>query len=108
MNIAFVMEARQALEKTSSFQKFLMKCRGEKIYLGDEQREGWTGKLPFYLFWCGRCEKYAKDYPHGYIERQYLICSHCGEIYNFVPWWVAWVSFWQFIRLAIKYRSKTL
>ena len=104
MNIALAQEARRALETTSEFQKFRMKDRGKKIYIGDEQREGWSGKLPFYLFWCSACSHYAKDYPHGHIERRYLICSFCDCKHDFVPWWVPWRMLYETIRLVARYR----
>ena len=88
MNIPFAIEAKVALAKTTPLQRFLMSQRGKKLYLGDEQRTGWLGKLPFYLFLCKDCGHHAKDYPHGHIERQYLLCSHCGAHQYFIPWWV--------------------
>ncbi len=98
MNTAFATEAREATLKMTPHQKLLMEKRGKKIYLGHEQRKGWSGKLPFYLFWCEDCKQYAKDYPHGHIERRYLLCAHCGVYHNFVPWWVEFALFWQMIR----------
>lgn len=104
MNYAFAREANQALSKMTPWQKFKMRYRGKKIYLGHEKRENWSGFLPFYLFWCEDCQHYAKDYPHGFIERQYLTCSHCGIHHHFVPWWVGWVRAWQMLGIAIRYR----
>ena len=104
MNIVFAREAQEAIKKMSRWQKFQMQYRGKKICLGQEKRDGWTGELPFYLFWCRGCEHYAKDYPHGYIERQYLNCSYCGTGHDFVPWWVPWVGLWQAIKFSFKYR----
>lgn len=61
---------------------------GKKLAIGAEQRKDWRGKLPFYLFKCENedCGRIAKDYPHGYIQRQYLLCSACGTHHDFVPW----------------------
>lgn len=86
MNSIFAREAAEALTTTTSFQQFLMK-KGKKLYLGDEQREGWSGPIPLYLFLCEACGQHAKDYPHGFIRQQYLSCSHCGERHDFVPLW---------------------
>lgn len=107
MNAQYGIEAQAAVKKMSGWQKIQMK-RGKKIYLGHEQREGWTDKLPFYLFWCEDCEHFAKDYPHGYIENQSLICSHCGLRHDFTPWWVPWVQLWQVIKMSfqIKFSNK--
>ena len=106
MNFAFATEAREAAKKINPVQTFLMRRRGKKVYIGHEQREGWSGKLPFYLFWCDACSHYAQDYPHGHIERQYLLCSHCDERHDFVPWWVAWVQALNLLRFAIQHRQQ--
>ena len=88
----------------TTFRKFRMQGLGKKLYIGHEQREGWSGRLPFYLFFCGECEHFAKDYPHGFIERQYLICSFCGVRHSFVPWWVPLAQAWAAVKIGIKYR----
>lgn len=106
MNIAFALEAKRALAETTPLQRFLMRRMGKKLCLGHEHREGWTGKLPFYLFWCGDCRHVAKDYPHGCIERQYLLCSHCGVRHDFVPFFVVLRTMWQMLRFAATYRSR--
>lgn len=95
MNVAFAREAREAFLKMSPLGRSLLVETGEKVYLGHEQREGWSGKLPFYLFWCHDCGHYAKDYPHGHIERQYLLCSQCGAHHDFRPWWAGILALWQ-------------
>lgn len=97
MNKIFAEEARVALTKTTARQRALMR-RGAKIRLPKEQRQGWTEKLPFYLFWCAECKEFTKDYPHGHIERQYLTCSHCNAYYSFVPWWAQFAAFLQRLR----------
>lgn len=102
MNIAFNAEAEWALSKMTPAQKLLMRRHGKKIYLGREQREGWSGALPFYLFWCEDCGHFAKDYPHGYIERQYLLCSNCKARHSFVPWWVEFALCWQILRSLVR------
>lgn len=105
MNIVFHVEAKEALAKATPLQRFLMRRFGKKCYLGHEQRAGWRGELPFYLFLCEACGHHAKDYPHGFIHRQYLLCSHCGERHDFVPWWVAFVKTWQTLRFAMTSRN---
>jgi hypothetical protein len=79
---------------------------GERLTLGMEQRRDWRDELPFYLFKCenDQCGRIAKDYPHGYIHRQYLLCSACGEHHDFVPWWVEFVMLWDSIRFAVRLR----
>jgi hypothetical protein len=85
MNIVFAAEAEEALAKTTPRQRSLVCEKGEKLYLGHEQRAGWNGELPFYLFLCEVCARPAKDYPHGFTGNQYLSCSHCGERHDFIP-----------------------
>jgi len=48
----------------SLWQRLKMQLSGY-VYVGDRQRPGWTGSLPFYAF---KCEKHGivQDYPHGY------------------------------------------
>ncbi|OGD35595.1 hypothetical protein A2W39_00370 [Candidatus Azambacteria bacterium RIFCSPHIGHO2_01_46_10] len=50
---------------------------GFKVPMGEEQKEGWSGKLPFYLFICPNCGEFQKDYPHSWPETQYLWCDDC-------------------------------
>ena len=92
MNRAFSAEANIALRTATSMQKFRLRY-GAKVYLGHEKREGWKGELPFYLFVCHKCECYAKDYPHGHVERQYLLCSHCDARHGFTPLWARAIVF---------------
>ncbi|MBU6415053.1 hypothetical protein KGQ34_02330 [Patescibacteria group bacterium] len=106
MNFALAREAQEALKKTTRWQRFCMKMRGKKLYLGCEQKEGWSGKLPFYLFWCSACEHYAKDYPHGFIERQYLICSYCGQQQDFVSWRAPFTELRDLVLFFIRHRRE--
>lgn len=101
MNQIFAEEARVALTTTTARQRALMR-RGAKIRLAKEQRAGWKGKLPFYLFWCAACKNFTKDYPHGHIERQYLSCSHCGAYHSFIPWWAEFAALFQRLRTKDK------
>lgn len=103
MNITLAAEAKEAVAKTTPFQRFLM-SQGKKLFIGEERRAGWSGKLPFYLFFCGDCGHYAKDYPHGFIERQYLLCSHCGAHHSFVPLWPRLVAPCRSFYLTLRYR----
>jgi len=82
-----VIEAREVAKKLTPVQVFLAKYFGKKIYLcheGPEKHEGWTGSLPFYLFWCSGCEHWAKDYPGGFPEERRLCCSNCSARYSFI------------------------
>lgn len=83
MNHDFAEEALDAAEKMSRWQKFEMSVFGRKIYIGHEQRDGWSGKLPFFLFWCQTCQHFAKGYPNGQPSDRYLICSNCNAEYDF-------------------------
>lgn len=44
------------------------------IYVGDRQKEGWSGSLPFYKFKCP-VHGWVENYPHGYDQR--LECPLC-------------------------------
>ena len=81
---------------------------GKKIEVCTEMREGWTGDLPFYIFWCGRCENFSYDYAHGYPHNQYLNCHRCSGWVDFRPWWVDWVELWHMIKFifALSFRRK--
>lgn len=81
MSTELILEIRQELEELSLEEKESMKERGEKIYVGHETRPGWSGYLPFFIFWCDKCEKYRKDYAHGFDP--YLTCDSCHVSYYF-------------------------
>jgi len=76
MNPDFAKEADEAAKNIAFRDGLKMVLVAKKLYIGHEKREGWSGKLPFYLFFCFSCGKIAKDYPHGYTN--YLLCPHCG------------------------------
>lgn len=105
MNFVFCREAQETAKKLSWWKKFKMMQLGRKVYVGHEKREGWSGKLPFCLFYCPDCKRIAKDYTHGHIERRYLICSYCDARHDFIPWRVEWVTLLESIKLAWKYRA---
>ena len=88
-------EAQKAALLLSDEQKVAMRVSGAKVYIGHDQREGWSGKLPFYLFFCEACGNWAKDYPHGHVERRYLNCSSCKAHHSFVPWWALLDTLWR-------------
>lgn len=104
MNIEFQLEAQKAIKELSWWQKLRIRC-GKKHYLGDESREGWPGKSPFYLFWCRRCGHFAKDYPNGLSPGRALLCSYCDVSYNFDPWWLWLAMLWAVIKIPWKYRK---
>jgi hypothetical protein len=88
-------EAQKAACALTLWQKAVVQAQGVKLYLGHEQREGWSGKLPFYLFHCETCGNWAKDYPHGYVEERHLNCSYCGMYHEFVPLRTRLVVWWR-------------
>jgi len=47
------------------------------LFLFKAAKEGWRGKLPFYLAKCRKHSIFFIDYPHGYDEA--LICPLCYE-----------------------------
>jgi len=55
--------------------------KGKKIFLGNGRRDGWRGELPFYLFWCKRCEKFSVDYKHWF--NPFVTCQSCGTQFSF-------------------------
>lgn len=71
---------------------------GAKIEVCKEQREGWSGELPFYIFWCEDCATFSYDYPHGREHRRYLTCNHCSQSIDFRPWWVELVELSQVVK----------
>ena len=92
---------RHEISDLSRFQLWRIR-QGRKHYLRHERREGWTGDLPIYLFWCGKCKRISLDYPHGLIQNRYLTCQNqnCRTNTDFVPWWVAWVELWEIVKTA--------
>ncbi len=51
--------------------------RGKLISVGMETREGWSGYLEFFVFWCPECSAFSKDYGHSWPERRYVTCQRC-------------------------------
>lgn len=102
---AAIQEARQLAETRTEQERYLMQKRGKKIYVGHEgpeKHEGWSGSLPFYLFWCEECEHWCKDYPHGYEERQYLRCHFCDARFDFVHWTTRLKMAWETVKLNFR------
>lgn len=97
MNFVAVREAQNKAAGLSRFQRWRMRL-GKKIPIGKETREGWPGYLMFHLFWCLNCGHYAKDYPHGFIQKRYLTCSFCGIQHDFVPWRAFLVPIYYFLK----------
>lgn len=88
---------RRSVDKLSKWQKRRVR-NGAKVLAGYERREGWSGELPFYIFWCSDCENFSYDYPHGHIERQYLSCHNCNAKIDFRPWWIEFKMMWEFLK----------
>ena len=103
MNIALQIEANTAERKLNPLQLYLIQNHGKKLFLGREIRPNWTGYLPFYLFWCNACMRFAKDYPHGWPENQYLNCSNCGAKCSFIPYWMPWLIKWENLKIRIRF-----
>ncbi|HSE34699.1 MAG TPA: hypothetical protein VLB83_01120 [Candidatus Paceibacterota bacterium] len=95
MHPEFSAEAEALVAHMPSSVLSTLRTTGWKLRLRKEQRQGWSGSLPFYFFWCPECEHFAKDYPHGFIARQYLTCSHCGIHHEFVPIWAGIAEAWR-------------
>jgi len=103
-NLVFHLEACKEWDKLSEWQKRRLKLSSKKLYIGHEKREGWLGELPFYIFWCHECDHCAKDYPHGDITHQYLVCSFCGVSHRFVPLKVFWLTLFETIKINFQLR----
>lgn len=102
MNWDYQREAVQAWNELPWWKQLFAAAFGKCWFLGNEQRPGFTAAIPFYLFQCKRCGHCAKDYPHGYIERRYLLCSYCEERRDFVPFWVPFRMAWDLLRLFVR------
>jgi hypothetical protein len=59
-----------------SLLKWLKLKISGKTFLRYEKREGWKGKLPFYIVRCSRCKQLYMDYPHGH--KNYFLCPNCS------------------------------
>ncbi len=104
-----IQEARTLAEQRTERERHLMQGRGKKILLGEEGPEkhaGWSGSLPFYLFWCDECEHWCKDYPHGYEEKQYLRCHYCNAYHDFVHWKTKLRMAWETIKFSFRKMKK--
>lgn len=102
--LVIAQRVRKELKKLNARQLDQIR-RGKKHYLGHELWEGWTAPIAVYLFYCTGCEHYSLDYPHGFIQNQYLTCQNCRRSIDFVPWWVPWAQLWDLIRIWWKYRK---
>jgi len=54
-----------------------LKSKFKLSFLKKLKREGWTGKLPFYIVKCKKHNIYFLDYPQGF--EGYFICPLCFE-----------------------------
>lgn len=64
----------QRCVRTIPAWKLKLASSSYKIPVGKETREGWSGYLKFYVFWCALCGVFSKDYAHSWPERQYVTC----------------------------------
>ena len=61
------------------------KAKRRPLFLGNLQREGWTGRIPTYLVWCEACRDspnkgFTVAHEAGYARR--LECSECRTRYD--------------------------
>lgn len=103
-NLEFQREAVKIWNKGLTKRQQRQVERGKELFIGNEKREGWRGELPFYIFKCEACERATKDYPHGHIEHQYMLCSDCGARHDFVPWWASFAETWELIKTSFKFK----
>lgn len=85
---ALRIEGRAQWEALPTWKRFASQWFGKKWYVGDERRAGWSGFLPFYVFWCIRCRSASKNYPSGFPGHQILVCQNpnCNTRYAFTSW----------------------
>jgi len=57
-------------------QKLQLKILGH-AYLFHATKNGWKGKLPFYIVKCKKHNIFFIDYPHGFPPNQYFNCPLC-------------------------------
>jgi len=62
-------------EDLNLLQRLKLRLSGY-VYVGDRQREGWKGPIPFYAFMCP-IHGLVEDYPH--YHSQWLECPECIE-----------------------------
>lgn len=63
--------------RTTSWQRFLVKYFGIRIFLGFFKKVGDVGYIGRYLFWCDQCKCFAVNYKQGFSNR--LDCQLCQE-----------------------------
>lgn len=73
------LELQKTLARLPKWKLALAKYRGTKISVGMETREGWSGYLEFFVFWCPDCEAFSKDYAHSWPEKRYVTCQRCKQ-----------------------------
>jgi len=91
----------QKAENLSLWQEFQIHILNKKIFAGKFQKEGWSGEIAFYVFYCWDCGEITYDYPHGFIHKQYLICGKCEARIDFVPYWAPLAMLWELIRFKL-------
>lgn len=69
--------SREKYNSLSLWQKLVLFIWGV-VYIGEESRPGWKGKLSFFIFYCPACGKLCSSHPHGYSGR--LVCSFCHGV----------------------------
>lgn len=79
MQLDQMLDLQRTLARLPKRKLALAKYRTKLISVGMETREGWSGYLEFFVFWCGDCEAFSKDYGHSWPERRYVTCQRCGR-----------------------------
>ncbi len=51
---------------------------GYPMFLRQEQLQGWSGRLPIYVRWCGDCERFSVTPSAGY-GRMYCACCRASQ-----------------------------
>ena len=83
IDISELLDIRNAVQRIPEWKRRLARLTGWKIPVGLETRPGWSGSLPFYVFWCYDCNTWSKDHAHSQRGKRYINCMYCGKYFGF-------------------------
>ena len=104
MKLDYMLDLRKTLNALPKRKLALARLTGKKISVGLETREGWTGYLEFFVFWCRDCRAFSKDYAHSWPERRYVTCQRCGTNFYFPKLSAVLKEFTETLRFLIRLR----
>lgn len=83
VDIAELLDTQKAIREIPEWKLRFAQQTGWKIPVGPETRPGWSGSIPFYVFYCPDCEVFSKDYGHSWPESRYVNCQRCDRLFRF-------------------------